>query len=318
MAIEKVEKIWMNGKLVRWDDARVHVMSHVIHYGSGVFEGMRAYHTPRGTAAFRLDDHVRRLFDSAKIYRMDVPFTREQISSAILETIRVNKLKECYVRPVVFRGYGSFGVNPAGCSIDVVIAAFPWGKYLGPEALERGVSVRVSSWTRFAPNTLPAMAKASANYMNSQLIKMEAVADGYVEGIALDASGHISEGSGENLFVVRGGAIYTPGGDSSILMGITRDSVIRLARDMGFQVHESPIPREMLYVADEVFFTGSAAEITPISSVDRIPVGAGARGPVTRQLQQAFFDILECRKPDTYRWLTPVHEGAPVESRVGE
>jgi len=318
MAIEKVEKIWMNGKLVRWDDAKVHVMSHVIHYGSGVFEGMRAYDTPKGPAAFRLGDHVRRLFDSAKVYRMEVPFTPDQLSAAILETIRTNKLRACYVRPVVFRGYGSIGVNPAGCSIDVVIAAFPWGKYLGPEALERGVPVRVSSWTRMAPNTLPAMAKSGANYMNSQLIKLEAIADGYVEGIALDLNGYVSEGSGENIFLVRDGVIYTPPMHNSVLLGITRDSVMRLARDLGFQVVETSIPREMLYVADEVFFTGSAAEITPIASVDQVPVGTGSRGPVTRQLQTAFFDILECRKPDTYRWLTPVYEGEALESRVGE
>jgi len=318
MAIEKVEKIWMNGKLVRWDDAKVHVMSHVIHYGSGVFEGMRAYDTPKGPAAFRLGDHVRRLFDSAKIYRMEVPFSQDQVSSAIVETIRANKLRACYVRPVVFRGYGSIGVNPTGCSIDVVIAAFPWGKYLGPEALERGVPVRVSSWTRMAPNTLPAMAKSAANYMNSQLIKLEAIADGYVEGIALDINGYLSEGSGENLFLVRDGIIYTPPAHNSVLLGITRDCVIRLARDLGFQVIEATLPREMLYVADEVFFTGSAAEITPIASVDQIPVGPGSRGPVTRQLQTAFFDILEGRKPDTYRWLTPVYEGEALESRVGE
>ncbi len=318
MAIEKVDKIWMNGKLVRWEDAKVHVMSHVIHYGSGVFEGMRVYETPKGTVAFRLGDHVRRLFDSAKIYRMEIPFTQEEISQAILETTRANKLKACYVRPVVFRGYGSIGVNPTGCSIDVAIATFPWGTYLGPEALERGVAVRVSSWTRMAPNTLPAMAKSGANYMNSQLIKLEAVADGYVEGIALDASGYVSEGSGENLFVVRGGDIYTPPAWNSILLGITRDSVIRLARDLGFQVREEPIPREMLYVADEVFFTGSAAEVTPIASIDRVPVGSGSRGPVTRQLQTAFFDVLEGRRPDAYRWLTPVYEGEAVESRVGQ
>jgi branched-chain amino acid aminotransferase len=312
MALNKVEKIWMNGKLVRWDDARLHVMSHVVHYGSGVFEGMRAYDTPRGTMSFRHGDHVRRLFNSAKIYRMEIPFTPEQVSAAILEVIRANKLKECYMRPIVYRGEGSFGVNPAGCSIEIAIAAFPWGKYLGPEALEKGAKVCISSWTRMAPNTFPAMAKSSANYMNSQLIKMEAIADGYDEGIALDARGLISEGSGENLFVVRGGEILTPPMADSVLLGITRDSVLTLAGDLGLKIREESIPRELLYIADEVFMTGSAAEITPISSVDRIPVGAGTRGPVTRQLQEAFFDVIEGRRPDAYRWLTPVYEGAAV------
>ncbi|MBI5835883.1 MAG: branched-chain amino acid transaminase [Candidatus Eisenbacteria bacterium] len=318
MAIDKVEKIWMNGKLVRWEDAKIHVMSHVIHYGSGVFEGMRAYDTPKGTMAFRHPEHVKRLFDSAKVYRMEIPFSMEEVSNAILETVRVNKLKACYMRPIVFRGYGSIGVNPAGCAIDVVIAAFPWGKYLGPEALEKGAKVRVSSWTRMAPNTFPAMAKSSANYMNSQLIKMEAIADGYDEGIALDARGLVSEGSGENLFVVRGGEIFTPPMADSVLMGITRDTIITLARDLGFKVNEQSIPREMLYIADEVFMTGSAAEVTPITSVDRVTVGAGTRGPVTRQLQEAFFDVIEARRPDAYRWLTPVYEGVPVESRSGQ
>jgi branched-chain amino acid aminotransferase len=312
MALDKVEKIWMNGKMVAWDDAKIHVMSHVVHYGSGVFEGMRAYETPKGTMAFRHPEHVKRLFDSARICRMEIPFSQEEISEAILETIRVNKLRSCYMRPIVYRGYGSIGVNPAGCSTDVAVAAFPWGRYLGPEALEKGARVCVSSWTRMAPNTLPAMAKSVANYMNSQLIKMEAIADGYDEGIALDTHGLISEGSGENLFVVRGGEIFTPPVAGSVLMGITRDSVIRLAGDLGFQVREQSIPREVLYIADEVFMTGSAAEITPITSVDRIAVGSGLRGPVTRQLQDAFFDVIECRKPDVYRWLTPVYEGAKV------
>jgi branched-chain amino acid aminotransferase len=234
------------------------------------------------------------------------------VSAAILEVIKANQLKECYMRPIVFRGEGSFGVNPAGCSVDVAVAAFPWGKYLGPEALEKGARVCISSWTRMAPNTFPAMAKSSANYMNSQLIKMEAIADGYDEGIALDARGLISEGSGENLFVVRGGELLTPPMADSVLLGITRDSVMRLAGDLGLKVREESIPRELLYIADEVFMTGSAAEITPISSVDRIPVGTGVRGPVTKQLQDAFFDVIEGRRPDAYRWLTPVYEGAPV------
>jgi branched-chain amino acid aminotransferase len=315
MPIPKSEFIWMNGELVRWDEARIHVLSHVVHYGSSVFEGMRVYKTPSGPCAFRLQEHTDRLFNSAKIYRMDIPFTAEQINGAILNLVAVNKLEACYVRPVAYRGYDSLGVDPTPCPIDLAIAVWPWGQYLGPEALEKGVSVCFSTWNRLAPNTMPAMAKCGANYMNSQLIKMEALANGFAEGIALDVYGHVSEGSGENLFLVRRGALVTPTFTASILPGITRRSVMRLAEDMGIKVIEQNIPREAVYLADEVFFTGSAAEITPISYVDNIKIGEGEAGPITRQLQKAFFDIIEGRAEDKYRWLTPIPalEGAPAK-----
>ena len=298
--------IWMNGKLVKWDEATVHVCSHVIHYGSSVFEGMRVYETPDGPAAFRLREHSQRLLNSAKIYRMEVPYTAEQLDQAILDTVGANNLNACYVRPVVYRGYKSLGVDPGQCPVDVAIAVWPWGQYLGEDALKNGVSVCVSSWNRLAPNTMPSMAKAGANYMNSQLIKMEAISHGYVEGIALDTSGHVSEGSGENIFLVRNGALVTPTFAASILPGITRRSVIKLAMDMGIKVIEQNVPREALYLADEVFFTGSAAEITPISYIDNIKVGEGKAGPLTLKLQQAFFDIIEGRAEDKYNWLTPI------------
>ncbi len=301
-------KIWFSGKFVDWKDATIHVMSHVIHYGSAVFEGLRCYDTARGPATFRLMDHVRRLFDSAKIYRMEIPFTQQQIFDACLETVRINKLKSAYLRPIAFRGYNTLGVDPRGVPIEVVIGALNWGKYLGDEAINEGVDVRVSSWTRIAPNTFPAMAKCSANYMNSQLIKMEAAADGYVEGIALDANGYVSEGSGENIFVIRDGGIYTPPLGASVLPGITRDSVIRIASDLGYKVREHLIPRELLYIADEVFFTGSAAEVSPIRSIDRIPIGSGKRGPITEKIQRRFFDIIEGKTEDPYHWLTYVYE----------
>ena len=306
MPIPKSEKIWFNGNMVGWDDAQIHVLSHVVHYGSSVFEGMRCYENGKGGACFRLRDHINRLFDSAKIYRMDIPYEREELEQAVLDTIRVNDLKACYVRPIVFRGYGELGVNPAPCPVEAVIAVWEWGKYLGPEALEKGVSVRVSSWNRLAPNTMPSLAKVGANYMNSQLIKMEALADGYVEGIALDTSGYVSEGSGENIFIVKNGAIYTPSTGSSVLPGITRHSVITLAESLGYSVTTRPIPRESLYIADEVFFTGSAAEITPIAEIDHIQIGSGTRGPVTKALQDAFFDLIEAKSDDKYNWLTYV------------
>ena len=306
MPIPKSDKIWINGTFVDWDEARIHVLSHVIHYGSSVFEGMRCYETPRGSVCFRLMDHVNRLYDSAKIYRMPIPYTRDELYQAILETIRVNKLQSCYVRPIVYRGYGEIGVDPTECPVDVVVAVWEWGKYLGPEALEKGVSVRFASWNRLAPNTMPSLAKVGANYMNSQLIKMEALADGYSEGIALDAQGYVSEGSGENIFMVKNGSIYTPSTGSSILPGITRHSVITLARDLGYTVTQRPLPRESLYIADEAFFTGSAAEITPIAEIDHIVVGSGGRGPMTQALQEAFFGITECRIEDRHVWLTQV------------
>ncbi len=296
----------MDGKMVDWDKATVHVCAHVIHYGTAVFEGMRCYKTPMGRAAFRLDAHVKRLFDSAKIYRMEPPFSQEEISSAIQETIRVNDLEECYVRPVVCRGYGELGVNPLNNPVNVFIAVWEWGKYLGQEALEQGVDVCISTWNRISPNTMPALAKCGANYMNSQLIKMEAVLNGYVEGIALDTAGYVSEGSGENLFIVRDGKLVTPPLGASVLPGITRDCVIKHAGDIGIEVIEQVIPREAVYLAEEVFFTGSAAEITPIRSVDKIKVGEGTRGPVTRKLQERFFGVLSGEVEDTYEWLTIV------------
>jgi len=300
------EYIWMNGKLVRWDDAKIHICSHVIHYGSSVFEGMRVYKTAKGPVAFRMRDHSQRLFNSAKIYRMKIPFTVDQIDEAILNTIGANGLEECYVRPVVYRGFGTLGVDPSSCPVDVAIATWPWGQYLGEDAMENGVSVCFSSWNRIAPNTMPAMAKAGANYMNSQLIKMEAISHGYVEGIALDVSGNVSEGSAENIFLVRRGALITPTFSASILPGITRSSVIRLAEDMRIKVIEQNVPREALYLADEVFFTGSAAEITPISRIDNIVIGEGKAGPMTKKLQTAFFDVVGGRAKDKYGWLTPV------------
>ncbi len=306
MSVTKTDYIWMNGTLVRWDDAKIHVLSHVIHYGSSVFEGMRVYKTPKGPAAFRLRDHTERLFDSAKIYRMEIPYSCDQIDEAILGLVGANRMDECYVRPIVYRGYGTVGVDPNGAPIDVSIATWDWGKYLGAEALERGVSVCFSSWTRLAPNTLPTMAKSGANYMNSQLIKMEAITHGYVEGIALDVNGHVSEGSGENIFLVRKGTLITPPFSASILPGITRNSIICLARDMGIDVIEQDIPREAVYLADEVFFTGSAAEVTPISKVDQITIGSGKCGSITRQLQRAYFDIIDGKAEDRHGWLTPV------------
>jgi branched-chain amino acid aminotransferase len=306
MPFEKAEKIWMNGEMVNWDDAKIHVLSHVIHYGSSLFEGERCYKTKKGPAIFRLQAHTDRLFNSCKIYRMKIPYTKEEINQAIIDLIKINKLDECYIRPVAYRGYEQLGVDPTGCPIDVCIAVWRWGKYLGPEALEKGVPVCVSSWNRMAPNTMPDMAKSGANYMNAQLIKLEAKEHGYVEGIALDVYGYVSEGSGENVFIVRDGALITPSFSSSILPGIVRNTVIILAHEMGIKVIEESIPREALYIADEVFFTGSAAEITPINSIDRIPVGTGTRGPITKKLQDRFFEIVSGQGEDKYGWLTYV------------
>jgi len=294
----------MNGKLVPWDDARIHVGSHVIHYGSAVFEGVRCYKTPKGSAVFRLDAHTERLFNSAKIYWMELGYTPEQLNDAILETIRANRMDACYIRPIAYRGFGELGVNPLASPVEIAIMVWDWGKYLGQQALEQGVDVCVSSWTRMAPNTLPAMAKSAGNYLNSQLIKVEAVKGGFAEGIALDAAGYVSEGSGENLFAVVKGRLVTPPLVSSVLPGITRDSVMALAQKLGIAVEEKALPREMLYLADELFFTGTAAEITPIRSVDRQTVGSGTRGPLTAALQKAFFDVIECRAADEHGWLT--------------
>jgi len=308
MTFPKSDVIWMNGKFVPWDDAKIHVASHVVHYGSAVFEGVRCYNTPEGPALFRLDSHTERLCNSAKTSRMDMPYTFEELSRAQLETVAANKKDACYIRPIVYRGYEQLGVNPFPCPVEVAIMVWDWGRYLGKEALETGVDVCVSSWARIAPNTLPAMAKTAANYMNSQLIKMEAIKAGYVEGIALDSDGYLSEGSGENLFLVKNGTLLTPPLVSSVLPGITRDTVVQLARRLRIPVEEARLPREMLYIADEVFMTGTAAEITPVRSVDKITIGKGARGPVTEALQKAFFDVIECRVPDEFGWLTPVRD----------
>ncbi|MFO7674692.1 MAG: branched-chain amino acid transaminase [bacterium] len=303
---KKSDFIWMNGNYVPWAEARIHICSHVIHYGTGVFEGIRCYKTPSGPAIFRMQEHTERLFNSARIYRMDIPFTQEQVNQAMQDLIRKNRHEECYVRPIVYRGYNELGVNPFNCPVDIALITWYWGKYLGPEALEQGVDVMVSSWNRMAPNTFPAMAKTCANYMNSQLIKMEAIRYGFVEGIALDVHGFLSEGSGENLFVVRKGVIHTPPLHATILPGITRDTIITLARELGIPVVETMMLREMLYIADEVFFTGSAAEVTPIRSVDKIPVGSGRCGPITKRLQDAFFAVIEERAEDRHGWLTRV------------
>lgn len=306
------EKIWHNGRFISWDEAKIHVLSHVVSYGSSVFEGIRCYLTGSGPAIFRLPEHMRRLHDSAKIYRMEIPHSVEQLCEASVELVRQNRLQSCYVRPIVLRGYGDVGVLPKNNPIETYLACWEWGKYLGEEALASGVDVCVSSWTRMAPNTLPAMAKAGANYMNSQLIRMEAATNGYAEGIALDEAGYVSEGSGENIFVIRDGKMYTPTLGASVLPGITRDSILKLAQAHGIPVIETLIPREFLYIADEIFFTGTAAEVTPIRSVDRITVGSGARGPITRQLQEAFFGIINGDAPDQFGWLTRVPASEPV------
>jgi branched-chain amino acid aminotransferase len=306
MPVKKVDKIWMNGKLVNWDDAQVHVLSHVLHYGSSWFEGIRCYETPKGSAIFRLDNHMRRLFDSTKIYRTDIPYTQAQLEEAALETIRVNKMKACYIRPLVYRGYGDVGVNPLGCPVDVCIAVWEWGSYLGDEAINNGIDVCISTWARPAPNTFPQMAKAGGNYLLSQLMKLEALKAGFAEAIALDVDGKLSEGSGENLFAVKDGILYTPPLACSLLPGITRASVMQMAEEAGMRVKELPLPREMVYVADELFFTGTAAEITPIRSVDKVPVADGKPGPVTKKLQAMFFDVVK-KGNDKHGWLKYVY-----------
>ena len=309
MAIQKTERVWHNGKFIRWDDAHIHVMSHVVNYGSSVFEGIRCYALPSGPAIFRAQDHIQRLLDSAKIYRIDVDYVPEELVTALVELVKSNGVWPCYIRPIVLRGYGEAGVNPFNSPTEVYIANYPWGKYLGADA-EQGVDVCVSSWTRIAPNTLPAMAKSGANYMNSQLVKMEAIINGYLEGIALDANGYVSEGSGENLFVVRNGTLQTAPLGNSVLPGITRDSVLTIARELGIPVVEQGIPREMLYIADEVFLTGTAAEITPVRSVDKIRVGKGTIGPITKSIQKEFYAIIRGERPDRFQWLTPVPVGS--------
>jgi branched-chain amino acid aminotransferase len=313
MPIQATAKIWHNGNLIPWEKATIHVLSHVVHYGSSVFEGIRCYTQPQGSAVFRLPEHMQRLLDSAKIYRMEIPFTLEELCAGVVDTVEANGVTPCYIRPVVLRGYGEIGVSPKGLPIEVYIANFPWGKYIPGHG---GADVCVSSWHRLAPNTMPALAKAGANYMNSQLIHMEAELNGYQEGIALDVNGLVSEGSGENVFVVRNGVIYTPLLANSALSGITRDSVLTIARHLGFPVVEQPIPREMLYIADEVFFSGTAAEVSPIRSVDRVPVGDGKTGEITKAIADEFFGIANGLKPDRFGWLTPVKVNAAAGEAV--
>ena len=301
---DTASKIWFDGNMVDWKDANIHVLSHVVHYGTSVFEGIRAYKNENGVAVFRLKEHVQRLFDSAKIYKIDIPYTQEEIEEAILETVRVNDLDGCYIRPIVFRGYGELGVNPSNCPVNVVIAAWEWGSYLGEEGMARGVDIGVSSWRKPAPDTFPALAKCGANYMNSQLAKLEAIDNGYDEAIMLDYEGHVSEGSGENIFLVEGEKLFTPAMSSSNLKGITRDSIMTIAGDLGYEVVEEVISRERLYSANEVFFTGTAAEVTPIRSIDHRTIGIGSRGPISEKIQTAFFDIVEAKVEDKYGWLT--------------
>ena len=306
MAFDESGKIWFNGKFVDWKDATLHVLSHVVHYGSSVFEGIRCYNTKKGPAIFRLEDHVQRFINSGKIYRMDIAYTVDDLNKGIIDTVRINNLNECYIRPVAFRGYNELGVYPLNCPVETVIAAWSWGKYLGVEAIEQGVDVGISSWRRMAPDTMPNMAKAGSNYMNSQLAKMESIVNGYDEGIMLDYQGMVSEGSGENIFVVLDGVIYTPPISSSILSGLTHDAVITLAEEIGLEVRQEQIPREMLYISDEVFLTGTAAEVTPVRSIDKIPVGNGSRGEITKMLQNAFFAVVNCEDEDDHGWLTMV------------
>lgn len=304
MAFDESGKIWFNGELVDWKDAKIHVLSHVVHYGSSVFEGIRCYNTKKGPAIFRLREHAQRLINSGKIYRMDIPYSVEELSDAIIETVKANNLKECYIRPIAFRGYKELGVYPLNCPMETVIAAWGWGQYLGEEALEQGVDIGVSTWRRMAPDTMPNMAKAGSNYMNSQLAKMESMMNGYDEAIMLDYHGLVGEGSGENIFIVKDGTVYTPPVSSSLLGGITRDSIIQMARDMGLEVKEEQMPREMLYIADEAFLTGTAAEVSPVRSVDKITVGAGKRGEITKKLQDKFFDVVNAKCEDEHCWLT--------------
>jgi branched-chain amino acid aminotransferase len=310
MPIQPTEKIWRNGQLIPWEQANIHVMSHVIHYGSSVFEGIRCYGQPSGAAIFRLPEHMQRLLDSGKIYRMVLPYSLDELCAAVVDVVENNGVAPCYVRPIAMRGYGEIGVNPTGSPIDVYIANFPWGKYVAGG--HGGADVCVSSWNRLAPNTMPALAKAGANYMNSQLIRMEADINGYAEGIALDVNGLVSEGSGENVFLVRNGVLYTPPLANSALSGITRDSVLTIARHLGLPVVEQSVPRELLYIADEVFFTGTAAEVSPIRSIDRIVIGDGNPGPISKQIADEFFGIANGLKPDRFGWLTPVKVDAAV------
>lgn len=310
--IEPTKRIWHNGRFIPWDEARVHVLVHGLHYGTSIFEGIRCYQTDDGPAIFRAREHVRRFFDSAKIYRMDeFEFSEAEMLDALCELVRVNRVDECYLRPIAFRGYGDLHVLSLRNPLETYIACWPWGQYLGQDAIEKGVDVCVSSWRRFAPGTMPMMAKAGANYMNSQLVLMEATSNGYSEGIALDVRGYVSEGSGENVFVVRDGVISTPPIGGAVLPGVTRDAVMRIAGDLGYKVCEQDLPREALYLADEAFFTGTAAEVTPIRSVDAMPVGSGARGPITESLQEQFSAAVRGRNQYSESWLTYVDPRAP-------
>jgi branched-chain amino acid aminotransferase len=304
--ITETDYIWSEGELVPWHEAKVHLLTLAVQFGSSIFEGIRCYSTPDGPAIFRWHDHLRRLYDSCRIYRMQPRWTPEQLTVAAAELIDRNRLSSCYVRPMVLRGYGDAGMMPKDSPVDTYIAVWPWGAYLGDGALEHGVDAGVSSWNRPAPNTFPTMAKAAGHYNNAQLIKMEAVANGFAEAIALGPGGTVSEGSGQNIFIVRAGVLCTPPVDGTILEGITRASIMTIARDLGMTVVEQPIPRDMLYVADEIFFTGTAAEVTPVRSVDRIAIGTGTVGPITRALQQQYLGIAEGRLPDPHGWLTHV------------
>ena len=301
---DTASKIWIDGNMVDWKDAKIHVLSHVVHYGTSFFEGIRAYKNENGIAIFRLKEHVQRLFDSAKVYKIEIPYSQEEVAQAIIETVRVNDLNGCYIRPIIYRGYGELGVNPLNCPVNVVIAAWEWGSYLGEEGMANGVDIGVSSWRKPAPDTFPTLAKCGANYMNSQLAKIEAIENGFDEAIMLDYQGHVSEGSGENIFLVEGEKLFTPSMASSNLKGITRDSIMTLANDLGYEVVEETISRERLYFADEVFFTGTAAEVTPIRSIDRKTIGIGKRGPIAEKLQRTFFDIVEAKIEDKHGWLT--------------
>jgi branched-chain amino acid aminotransferase len=303
------EWIWRNGEFVKWEDATVHVSAHAIHYGSSVFEGIRAYATDEGPAVFRLQPHTERLLKGTKIMRIDHGYTAEDLNNAVVETIAKNGHDACYIRPVIFRGEGALGLEGRGrTKVETFIFTMEWGAYLGKEALEQGVDVQVSSYRRMAPDTHPALVKAGGNYVNSQFVSMEAHDNGFSEGIALDVSGYVSEGAGENIFVILNDVVYTPGAWSSILMGITRDSILTLLNDFGYEVRFQPVAREMLYMADEIFFTGTAAEVTPVRSVDRLTIGSGSRGPITKQVQEEFFAITSGKKPDRYGWLTHVRQ----------
>jgi len=304
--MQKSEFIWFNGEFIPWDEAQVHVLAHVIHYGTGVFEGIRAYAHPEGPAIVGLDEHVARLYRSAKVIELGIEYSVDEVTNAIKEIIKRNRHDQCYVRPLAFRGYGELGVMPSGCPNELMIATFPFAALFGAEGLEKGIDVGVSSWRRMAPDTHPAMAKATGNYLNSQMVALESRRHGYHEGVVLDTQGFVSEGSGENIFVVYQGRILTPPVGSSILPGITRDNTIDLARDLGYEVVEQPIAREMMYYAEEMFMTGTAAEITPVRSVDHRPVGEGGRGEITAQLQREFFGIIKGELPDRFNWLTHV------------